>query len=125
MAKRSDKNIARKKAILAAQAQAEKKAENIVVINVAGLCNFTEYFVIATGLSPHQFKAMADNIQEKLARLGFKPYHIDGLTSERWLVLDYDDVIVHIFSPEARAYYDLERLWGDGEFVDWEAEAKK
>lgn len=116
--------MVRLKAILAAQAQAEKKAEDIVVINVGGVCNFTEYFVIGTGLSPHQFKAISDNIQEKLEGLDARLYHIDGLSSEKWLVLDYDDVIVHIFSPEARSYYELERLWGDGEFVDWECELK-
>ena len=117
-------NSARTKAILAALAQAEKKAENIVVINVGEVCNFTEYFVICTGLSTLQFRAISDNIQKKLKSIGYRPFHIDGETSPNWLVLDYDDVIVHIFNPDARSYYELERLWADGEFVDWEKEGK-
>ncbi len=103
----------------------EKKAENIVVINVSGLCNFTDYFVISTGLSPQQFRAIAESIREKVKTLGAKPYNADGLASDNWLVLDYGDVIVHVFSPEARAYYELERLWGDGEVVDWQAQRSK
>ena len=118
-------NEALKKAILAAEAQTEKKAEDIVVIDVRDVCTFSDYFVICTGLSSLQFKAIADSIESSLRKMGFKPYHIDGLTSQSWLIMDYSDVIIHVFSPEARSYYELERLWGDGTFIDWESEHKK
>ena len=122
MTQKTEKHTTRLKALKIAELQADKKAENIIVINVTDICNFTEYFVISTGLSTLQIKALSDHIQETLRKQGHRPFHIDGQGSSTWTVMDYDDVIVHIFSPEARSYFDLERLWGDGEIVDWESE---
>ncbi len=122
MAKKSDNNnIALRKAVLAAEAQSEKKAEDIVVLDVHEICNFTDFIVICTGMSQLQFKAICDHVQEKLQKIGEKPFHIDGIGSLNWVVLDYVDVVIHVFSAEARAYYDLERLWGDGELIDWDS----
>ena len=122
---RKTQDTARETALLAARAQAEKKAEDIVVIDVRGLCNFTDYFVISTGLSSLQFKALNREIQETLRKHGIKPFLVDDQAAANWMILDYNDVVIHVFTPEARAYYDLERLWGDGEIVEWQEELEK
>jgi ribosome-associated protein len=118
------KDTARKTALLVAEIQSEKKAENIVVIDVRGLCNFTDYFVISSASSTAQFKALSKHIQETLHKHKVKPFHIEDEITGNWMILDYNDVIIHIFSPEARDYYDIERLWGDGEIVEWQEELK-
>ena len=90
-----------------------KKASDISVLNVGALTTMTDYFVIATGNTSRQTQALCDNLEEELAKL--KKYHInkEGCRSGEWILLGYDDVIIHIFQPETRRFYDLEHVWQD------------
>ncbi len=92
----------------------EKKAQDIVYINVADKSSLCDYFIIAGGRSSTQVKSMAENLEEKAEKLGFDARRKEGLREGRWAVLDYTDVIVHIFNDEERDFYHLERLWEDG-----------
>jgi ribosome-associated protein len=74
----------------------------------------TDFMVIASGSSNRQVKALADNVMEKLRQLGLRPMGVEGDTAAEWILVDYADVVVHVMLPEARAFYDLERLWSDG-----------
>jgi len=94
-------------------ASQERKAGDLVVLDLRGLANFTDFFLLATGSSSRQLRAIADAIEEQLARNGVKPDHVEGYTHGDWILMDYVDFIVHVFTPRSRAYYNLERLWGD------------
>ena len=95
-----------------------KKARDIRVIRVGDLTILGEDFVIATGSSSTQVKMLADEVDYQLGEKGVKPHRIEGYHSENWIILDYTDVIVHVFHEDTRDFYDLERLWADGEKVD-------
>ncbi len=96
-------------AISAAQA---KKAEEVTVLQMDRESpSFTDYFVIASGSNPRQIQAIADEVEERLARMGLNPTHTEGYRQAEWVLLDYVDFVVHVFSEKARKYYDLERLW--------------
>jgi ribosome-associated protein len=90
----------------------DRKAVDVVVLDLRPADGFTDHFVIMTGQNARQMQAIADAIQESLGSKGIKPTHVEGGERAGWLLLDYFDFIVHIFSPEARAFYALERLWG-------------
>lgn len=109
------------KAALAAQFAEEKKAENIDILDVRGLCNFTDLFMICTGNNRLQLNAIGENIAMGFKKLGFKSPREDGHRGGNWVVLDYGDIVVHIMSPETRAFYRLEKLWGDAKAIDWAA----
>ncbi len=109
----------KKKAILAARCLDGKKAADILLLDVALVTSIADYFVIATGESKRQIKACAEYIDESLSDQGEKPHHFEGITNLEWVLMDYGDVIVHIFDKEARLYYGLERLWGDAPKVDY------
>ena len=94
------------------------KAEDLRVIGIGELSVIADYFVIATGTSSTQVKMLTDEIDYQLGQMGIEPHKIEGYRSENWIVLDYTDVIVHIFHTETREFYGLERLWADGEQVD-------
>ena len=90
----------------------DKKAEDIVVLELEkGSGAFTDYFVICTGTNPRQIQAIADEVDERLSRKGTQPAHVEGYKQAEWVLLDYVDFVVHIFSERARRYYELERLW--------------
>jgi len=91
----------------------EKKGKQIVVIDLQKVSSFADFFVIMSGDSDTQIKALADHIMKKLKEEKIKIYHKEGMHSLRWVLLDYVDVIVHIFQNETREFYGLERLWGD------------
>jgi len=96
-------------AISAAQA---KKAEAVTVLEMDRESpSFTDYFVIASGSNPRQIQAIADEVEERLARVGLNPTSVEGYRQAEWVLLDYVDFVVHVFSEKARKYYDLERLW--------------
>lgn len=99
----------------ALQAIQEKKAEDIVVLDVRGIASFTDYFVICTGTSHRQIETIADEVNESLRGLSKKPVHVEGYPRGEWVLMDYIDFVVHIFTRSSREYYDLERLWGDAE----------
>lgn len=95
-----------------------KKGLNIKLIKIQDVSSIADYFVIATGTSSTHVKALADEVEEQLDEAGISVSHIEGYRSNSWILLDYVDVVVHVFSDEARQYYDLERLWQDGEQID-------
>ncbi len=95
----------------------DKKAKNIKAIDINQLTTIAHYFVMASGTSVTHIKALADNVEEKLNESGLKPLHMEGYNAARWILMDYADVVVHIFHEEDREYYGLERLWQDGKPV--------
>ena len=95
----------------AAAAALDKKADDLVLLNLEEVASFTGYFLLCTGHSSRQVQAISDSVEEQLARAGLHPAHLEGHENAEWVLLDYLDFVVHIFSESARAYYDLERLW--------------
>ncbi len=95
-----------------------KKALDIKVIEIGDLSSLGDYFVIASGGSTTQTRAVAEEIEFQLSREGIEPKHSEGARSESWILLDYGDIIVHIFYTQTREFYDLERLWADGNAID-------
>ena len=95
-----------------------KKAEDIKIIKISDLSVIADYFVIADGMSITQTKALADEVEFRMKEKGISPARIQGNNGGGWIILDYSDIIVHIFSREQRDFYDLERLWRDGEQID-------
>lgn len=96
----------------AVSAAADKKAENIVLLDLRGLSSVADYFVVCSGNSERQLRAIADGVDEGLQKaMNMQPRHLEGLSGGGWVLVDYGDVIVHIFSPSLRAYYNLEALW--------------
>jgi len=91
----------------------ELKAHQVTVLDLHGISTATYYFVIASGNSDVQVKAIADHIIEELKKESLRPQHVEGLRGGRWVLLDYIEFVVHIFHPEARTFYQLENLWGD------------
>ena len=91
-----------------------KKAVDVVVLDISHLTVITDYFIIASGRSETQVKALYNEVEEKMAEKGLVPKHKDGYQGGRWVVLDYGDAIAHIFHHEERGFYSLERLWADG-----------
>jgi ribosome-associated protein len=90
----------------------DKKAEEITILELEkGSGAFTDYFVVCSGANPRQIQAIADEVEERLERAGLRPTHSEGYKQADWVLLDYVDFVVHIFSEKARKYYDLERLW--------------
>ncbi len=94
-----------------------KKGENIRVIGISDLTILTDYFVIATGSSTTQVKALAEEVEYKLEQQGIAPHHIEGRNTP-WVCLDYNSVVIHIFYKDQRDFYQLERLWEDGDKID-------
>lgn len=104
--------------ILTAKAISSKKGLNIKLIEIGDISSLADYMVIATGTSSTHVKAIADEVEYQLDEAGISVSHIEGYRSNSWILLDYVDVIVHIFSDETREFYDLERLWQDGKEID-------
>lgn len=102
---------------LAIAALEDKKANDVRVIDIAGVSVIADYFVIASGSNTNQVQAMADSVREALGRAGHEPRQVEGYGSANWILMDYNDIIVHIFSDESRTFYDLERIWRDGKEV--------
>lgn len=106
---------------LAAQAAKildDKKALDLKVIGIKDISVLADYFVLATGTSSTHVKSLSDEVEFKLKQLGIDPNHTEGYRSNTWIILDYGSVIVHIFTAESRHFYDLDRLWQDGEPVE-------
>lgn len=105
---------------LAIQALQDKKGLDIKVIDIHEVSVIADYFVIASGSNQNQVQAMVDNVQEQLGRAGYEAKQIEGSRNSTWVLMDYGDVIVHVFDEENRLFYDLERIWRDGKTVDAE-----
>jgi ribosome-associated protein len=103
------------RAIAAAE---DKKADDVVLLDLRKAAGFADYFLICSGGNPRQIRAIADAIMEALASDGAKPAHVEGYQRSEWILLDYFDFIVHVFGPETRLFYSLERLWGNAERVE-------
>lgn len=113
-----NQNESRDLAVRIAKILDSKKAQDVRVLKVRDLTVLTDYFVIASGTSTTQVAALADEVEFQLSQQGVKPYNAEGYDSKNWVLLDYSSVIVHVFVPNTRTYYDLEHLWADGEPVD-------
>ncbi len=96
----------------------KKKAKDIKLVEIRNLSSLGDYFVIASAASNTQVKAIADEVEEEMTKLGFEPNKVEGRQSAQWILLDYYDVMVHVFQEEARSFYNLERLWSDAPQVD-------
>ena len=103
---------------LACKAMDEKKAIDIKVIDIHEVSVIADYFVIASGSNLNQVQAMVDNVDETLGRAGFEAKQIEGTRNSSWVLMDYGDMIIHIFDEENRLFYDLERIWRDGKILD-------
>jgi ribosome-associated protein len=102
----------------AVQAADDKQAKELVVLDLRKAAGFTDYFVICSGTNTRQVRAIADGVMESLSDAGVKPAHIEGYDRSEWILLDYFDFIVHVFAPETRMFYGLERLWGSAERIE-------
>ena len=116
-----DKNDSKKMAVLAVEALEEKKGEDIKVIDITEVSILADYFIIASGMNKNQVQALVDNVEETLSRAGYECRQVEGYQTANWILLDYGDVIVHIFDSENRLFYDLERIWRDGKLVEKDA----
>ena len=105
-------------ALLLAQAMDSKKGKDIRVLETDGVTTLADYFVLCSGSSAPQLKALADVCEKALKDAGEPPHHIEGHRGGTWILQDYGDVVVHVFDKEARAFYDLDRLWADAKTVD-------
>lgn len=100
-------------ALAAARAARDKKAENVILLDLSGQSAVCDYFVIASGNSETQVKAIADHVAETLDAAGHRVWHVEGYRAQRWILLDFVDVVVHVFHRDTREVYQLERLWAD------------
>jgi ribosome-associated protein len=91
----------------------EKKAGDVLVMDLRKVTDVTSFFIVATGGSTSQVRAIVDNVLDQCRKSGLEVYHVEGYDSMRWVLIDLVDVVVHVFQPDVRAYYQLERLWGD------------
>ena len=102
------------------EALEDKKGEDIRVIEISEISTIADYFIIANGTNTSQVSALVDSVDEKLGKLGIQPKRVEGARSLSWVLMDYGDIIVHVFMKEDRLFYDLERIWKDGKFVEIE-----
>jgi ribosome-associated protein len=103
---------------IALGAAEDKQAVDVVVLDLRAAAGFTDYFLICSGSNARQVRAIADAVSDTLAERGVKPAHVEGYDRSEWVLLDYFDFIVHVFAPETRLFYGLERLWGNAERVE-------
>ena len=115
----------RPKALLISEAAREKLAEEIVALDVRQAVSFADVFIVATGRSDRQVQAIGDAIAEAMRKAGEKPLGIEGYQEGRWLLMDFGDVIVHVFQPDVRRHYDLERLWSEAAVLDLAAPVRR
>ena len=103
--------------MMAARAASDRKAADMVILDLRDVAQFTEFFLICTANNSRQVQAVTDAIEENLRQAGKRPSHIEGYAAAEWVLLDYGDFIAHVFSPSSRRFYDLERLWRDAKHV--------
>ncbi|MFM8998823.1 MAG: ribosome silencing factor [Actinomycetota bacterium] len=120
---RAARQESRADALAAASAALDKQARDVAILDVHGLLVITDYFVLATGTSDRQVRTIVDAIEDALRKRGRRPVRREGETENRWVLLDFADFVVHVFAPDERDFYDLERLWGDAPRVPVEETA--
>ena len=113
-------DISKDMAKLAFQALDDKKGEDIRVIEIGDISTIADYFIIANGTNSSQVSALVDAVKDALGKKGYDPKRIEGIRTASWILMDYGDIIVHVFSKEDRLFYDLERIWRDGKSVSKE-----
>jgi ribosome-associated protein len=113
---------AQEKAQLIIQTALQKKPVNPIGLQVEGICSFTEYFLILSGSSTRQTQALADHLRTALGKKGLRPLGVEGEEAGQWILMDYDEVVVHIFLDSIREFYDVEGLWVDAPRMDLPAE---
>lgn len=114
MAENREKNMLK----LILEALEDKKANDIRVIDITSVSTIADYFVIAGGSNANQIQAMCDNVDEKLGRAGYVNRQIEGYQNANWILMDYKDIVIHLFDSENRLFYDLERIWRDGRLME-------
>jgi ribosome-associated protein len=102
----------------AVEALRDKKAEDVTVIDIREVSSIADYFIIANGTNQNQLTAMQDAVDETLYKAGLKVKQVEGNNHSTWILMDYQDIIVHLFSKEDRLFYDLERIWRDGKIIE-------
>ncbi|XCP83764.1 ribosome silencing factor [Roseburia hominis] len=112
------KELSKKMARIACQALSDKKGEDVRVIDISGVSVLADYFIIANGTNESQVRALVDHTEEELAKAGFEAKQREGYGLGSWVLLDFGDIIVHVFDKENRLFYDLERIWCDGKAID-------
>ena len=110
-------NQAKEMARLAVEALEDKKAVDVRILDIGQISTLADYFIIASGTNRNQVQAMADNVDEVLAKAGYQAKQTEGYRNANWILLDYGDVVIHLFDEENRLFYDLERIWRDGEEI--------
>ncbi len=105
---------------VAYEALDEKKGEDIKILNISGVSVLADYFIIASGSNNSQIQALVDNVDEKLHKIGCSMKRLEGNRDSSWILMDYGDLVVHIFDRDDRLFYDLERIWSDGKTVSVE-----
>ena len=110
---------------IACKAIDDKKGQDIKIIDIHNVSVIADYFVIASGTTSNQVQAIVDNVEEQLGRAGFEAKQIEGNRNSSWILMDYGDVIVHVFDEENRLFYDLERIWRDGKVLKMDAFLEK
>ena len=104
-------------AIRTGEIMSSKKAEQVVVLGIAEQSSFADYFVNATAMNERQMSALSDEVEDQLAKDALIPKNIEGKPSSGWILMDYGDIVVNIFLPQQRELYQIEKIWGDGEFI--------
>ena len=118
--RRNSMSNAKKMAALAVEALEDKKANSVTILDIEKITTIADYFIIASGNNKNQVQAMTDEVLDKLGRAGFETKHVEGYNTANWILLDYGDIVIHIFDEENRLFYDLERIWRDGKAISKE-----
>jgi len=113
-------NKSKEMARIVCEALAEKKALDIKIINIEEISVLADYFIISSGSNRNQVQAMVDNVEEFMEKAGYRPRQIEGYQTAHWILMDYGDIVIHVFDEENRLFYDLERIWRDGKSLDVE-----
>jgi ribosome-associated protein len=119
--RRSQLDLTLQQACLAARALEDTRGQDVLVLDLTGVTSIVDFFVLATGSSPRQMKAMAEEVHKVLKQSGSRRIGYEGEDSSQWLLQDYGDLVIHLFSTDARKLYDLEHLWAEAPRIDWKA----
>ena len=106
---------------IAYRALENKKGADIRIIDIQEVSVIADYFIITSGSNVNQVQALVDNVEEELEKAGFQPRAVEGYSTANWILLDYNDIIIHVFNEEQRLFYDLERIWKDGKDIDFQS----